>query len=63
MARARSAGVTDDALERLGKAGVNFKGVRMPAFKGGGETVTAVMGGHADARAGPGTAAPGDTGC
>jgi putative tricarboxylic transport membrane protein len=31
------------------KAGVNFKGVRMPAFKGGGETVTAVMGGHADA--------------
>jgi putative tricarboxylic transport membrane protein len=31
------------------KAGVNFKGVRMPAFKGGGETVMAVMGGHADA--------------
>jgi hypothetical protein len=25
VARARSAGVTDDALERLGKAGVNFK--------------------------------------
>jgi putative tricarboxylic transport membrane protein len=30
------------------KAGVGLKGVRMPAFKGGGETVTAVMGGHAD---------------
>lgn len=32
----------------LQKAGVNIKGVRMPAFKGGGETVTAVLGGHAD---------------
>ncbi len=31
------------------KAGVNIKAVRMPAFKGGGETVTAVLGGHADA--------------
>jgi putative tricarboxylic transport membrane protein len=30
------------------KAGVSIKNVRMPAFKGGGETVTAVMGGHAD---------------
>ena len=30
------------------KAGVTLKGVRMPAFKGGGETVTAVLGGHAD---------------
>jgi putative tricarboxylic transport membrane protein len=30
------------------KAGVNLKGVRMPAFKGGGETATAVLGGHAD---------------
>ncbi|MGZ9064232.1 MAG: Bug family tripartite tricarboxylate transporter substrate binding protein [Burkholderiales bacterium] len=30
------------------KGGVNIKNVRMPAFKGGGETVTAVMGGHAD---------------
>jgi len=30
------------------KAGVNIKAVRMPAFKGGGETVIAVMGGHAD---------------
>lgn len=30
------------------KAGVGLKGVRMPAFKGGGETVTAVLGGHAD---------------
>lgn len=30
------------------KAGVNIKAVRMPAFKGGGETTTAVMGGHAD---------------
>jgi putative tricarboxylic transport membrane protein len=30
------------------KAGVNIKGVRMPAFKGGGETTTAVLGGHAD---------------
>jgi len=32
----------------LNKAGVNLKGVRMPAFKGGGETTTAVLGGHAD---------------
>ena len=32
----------------LAKAGVAIKSVRMPAFKGGGETVTAVMGGHAD---------------
>lgn len=32
----------------LQKGGVNIKGVRMPAFKGGGETVTAVMGGHTD---------------
>ncbi len=30
------------------KGGVNLKGVRMPAFKGGGETTTAVLGGHAD---------------
>jgi putative tricarboxylic transport membrane protein len=30
------------------KGGVNIKGVRMPAFKGGGETTTAVLGGHAD---------------
>jgi putative tricarboxylic transport membrane protein len=30
------------------KAGVGLKGVRMPAFKGGGETVTALLGGHAD---------------
>ena len=30
------------------KAGVNIKQVRMPAFKGGGETTTAVLGGHAD---------------
>jgi len=30
------------------KAGVNIKAVRMPAFKGGGETVTAVLGGHTD---------------
>ncbi len=30
------------------KAGVNIKGVRMPAFKGGGETSMAVLGGHAD---------------
>ena len=30
------------------KAGVNTKAVRMPAFKGGGETTTAVLGGHAD---------------
>lgn len=32
----------------LQKAGVNVKAVRMPAFKGGGETATAVLGGHAD---------------
>jgi len=32
----------------MNKAGVNIKAVRMPAFKGGGETTTAVMGGHAD---------------
>ncbi len=30
------------------KAGVDIKAVRMPAFKGGGETATAVLGGHAD---------------
>lgn len=30
------------------KAGVNIKAVRMPAFKSGGETTTAVLGGHAD---------------
>lgn len=30
------------------KAGVNIKGVRMPAFKSGGETTNAVLGGHAD---------------
>ena len=30
------------------KAGVNIKSVRMPAFKGGGETSAAVLGGHAD---------------
>lgn len=30
------------------KGGVTLKGIRMPAFKGGGETVTAVLGGHAD---------------
>jgi putative tricarboxylic transport membrane protein len=30
------------------RAGVNVKAVRMPAFKGGGETTTAVLGGHAD---------------
>ncbi len=30
------------------KAGVNIKAVRMPAFKGGGETAIAVLGGHAD---------------
>lgn len=30
------------------KAGVNIKAVRMPVFKGGGETATAVLGGHAD---------------
>lgn len=32
----------------LQRAGVNVKAVRMPAFKGGGETTTAVLGGHAD---------------
>jgi putative tricarboxylic transport membrane protein len=32
----------------LQRAGVNIKAVRMPAFKGGGETTTAVLGGHAD---------------
>jgi putative tricarboxylic transport membrane protein len=32
----------------LHKAGVNMKAVRMPAFKGGGETTTAVLGGHID---------------
>ena len=32
----------------LRKAGVEIKSVRMPAFKGGGETATAVMGGHVD---------------
>ena len=32
----------------LHKGGVNIKSVRMPAFKGGGETTTAVLGGHAD---------------
>ena len=30
------------------KAGVNIKAVRMPAFKSGGETTTAVLGGHVD---------------
>jgi putative tricarboxylic transport membrane protein len=30
------------------KAGIAIKNVRMPAFKGGGETTTAVLGGHAD---------------
>lgn len=30
------------------KAGVPIKAVRMPAFKGGGETAIAVLGGHAD---------------
>jgi putative tricarboxylic transport membrane protein len=30
------------------KAGISLKDVRMPAFKGGGETAMAVMGGHAD---------------
>jgi len=30
------------------KAGVNIKAVRMPAFKSGGETTNAVLGGHAD---------------
>jgi putative tricarboxylic transport membrane protein len=32
----------------LHKAGVNMKAVRMPAFKGGGETTAAVLGGHID---------------
>lgn len=32
----------------LQKAGVNVKAIRMPAFKSGGETTTAVLGGHAD---------------
>lgn len=32
----------------LQKGGVNVKAVRMPVFKGGGETTTAVLGGHAD---------------
>jgi putative tricarboxylic transport membrane protein len=32
----------------LQRAGVNVKAVRMPAFKGGGETAIAVLGGHAD---------------
>jgi len=32
----------------LRKAGVNIQAVRMPVFKGGGETATAVLGGHAD---------------
>ena len=32
----------------LYRAGINIKGVRMPAFKGGGETAMAVLGGHAD---------------
>ena len=30
------------------KEGVNIKAVRMPTFKGGGDTTTAVLGGHAD---------------
>jgi putative tricarboxylic transport membrane protein len=30
------------------KEGINLKAVRMPAFKGGGETLTAVLGGHTD---------------
>lgn len=30
------------------KEGVNIRAVRMPAFKGGGDTTTAVLGGHAD---------------
>lgn len=30
------------------KAGINMKAVRMPAFKSGGETTTAVLGGHVD---------------
>jgi len=32
----------------LYRAGISIKSVRMPAFKGGGETATAVLGGHAD---------------
>lgn len=32
----------------LKRAGVDFKAVRMPVFKSGGETSTAVLGGHAD---------------
>ena len=32
----------------LYRAGINIKSVRMPAFKGGGETAMAVLGGHAD---------------
>jgi putative tricarboxylic transport membrane protein len=32
----------------LYRAGINIKGVRMPAFKGGGESAMAVLGGHAD---------------
>ncbi|MGH8661843.1 MAG: tripartite tricarboxylate transporter substrate binding protein [Burkholderiales bacterium] len=32
----------------MSKAGVNIKAVRTPVFKGGGETATAVLGGHAD---------------
>jgi putative tricarboxylic transport membrane protein len=32
----------------LYRAGINVKAVRMPAFKGGGETAMAVLGGHAD---------------
>ncbi|MDB5923936.1 MAG: hypothetical protein JWN13_2872, partial [Betaproteobacteria bacterium] len=30
------------------KEGINLKALRMPAFKGGGETLTAVLGGHTD---------------
>lgn len=32
----------------LYRAGINVKSVRMPAFKGGGESAMAVLGGHAD---------------
>jgi putative tricarboxylic transport membrane protein len=32
----------------LYRAGIGIKSVRMPAFKGGGETAMAVLGGHAD---------------
>lgn len=32
----------------LYRAGISIKSVRMPAFKGGGETAMAVLGGHAD---------------